>query len=465
MLLSAATDCYHLCKGGAWMTQWVRHKTNKASVSLLQKTLLFILPLPPRGLWKDLIIYAFGDPQMTAAMSSKSHLELFTPESTPTNPNQLSSFTLFSKLPYEIRIAIWKSSLQAQRIMKIHVHCYMGYVMNRRHNHLPRPPMDRGKDDPAYYPVVQGYQVLSKLLRVTRESREAAFSFYRVRVPCWLTKGLSKSHLWVPGEVYYNPEYDFIYLQKDDVDITEFMCNLKNIYDPRRVGLRNLALCANSLDGREQGLHTIDPSTISPESLRTFQQIIKGLEEVWFVSVQRLVRQRMGYDTGWQRTCKTSFERSVPITAMPNGFDRVGPDPRAIGDDLSHLHLLNPKYLYITWQNFLQNFDVEPSGIQYRFLFTYSPLQGPIYNRRDASKWLQFEDDIWTGKYAKTPATDIPAFKDENLELAVRPVIGFWLFPVDAFSDVDYVMTRDSEMEEVDVREHWPDLAIVRLDS
>jgi hypothetical protein len=120
--------------------------------------------------------------------------------------------------------------------------------------------------------------------------------------------------------------------------------------------------------------------------------------------------------------------------------------------------------LYITWQNFLQNFDVEPSGIQYRFLFTYSPLQGPIYNRRDASKLLQIEDDIWTGKYAKTPATEIPAFKDENLELAVRPVIGFWLFPVDAFSDVGHVMTRDSEIEEVDVREHWPDLAILRLD-
>jgi hypothetical protein len=44
MLLSAASDCYHLCKGGAWMTQWVRHKTNKASVSLLQKNTSLYTP-------------------------------------------------------------------------------------------------------------------------------------------------------------------------------------------------------------------------------------------------------------------------------------------------------------------------------------------------------------------------------------------------------------------------------------
>ncbi|SPJ74102.1 uncharacterized protein FTOL_03832 [Fusarium torulosum] len=409
-------------------------------------------------------------------MSSKPHLELFTLEPTPTDTNQLSSFTLFSKLPYEIRIAIWKSSLHVQRIIKIHVHWYMQYVANRAYNGLPVPPMERGKDDPAYYPVVQGYQVLSKLLRVTRESREAALAFYRVQVPCWLTHGLSKSDLWVPGELYYNPEYDFLHLQQNNVDIIEFMCKLKNIYDPRRIGLRNLALCGSLLGGRAQGLHTIDPSTISPESLRTFQQIINGLEEVWFVSIQRVGRQLIGYETGWPSIYKTFFERSVPITAMPPRFDRVGPDPRAIGNDLSHLHLLNPTYLYNSWRRVIERFEIEPSGIQHQFLFTFGPSRDQIYNSRDASNWLQKEDDIWTGKHkgdgpfsslnlTKTPASETPAFKDENLELAVRPVIGFWIFPVDAFSDEYYSTTPDNEIKEVDVKGHWPDLAILRLDS
>jgi hypothetical protein len=409
-------------------------------------------------------------------MSSKPHLELFTPKSTPTTPNQLSSFTLFSKLPYEIRIAIWKSSLQVQRIIKIHVYWYMQYVANRAYSGLPVPPLERGKDDPAYYPVVQGYQVLSKLLRVTRESREAALSFYRVRLPCWLTKGSSKSGLWVPGELYYNPEYDFIHLQQNNVDIVEFICKLKNIYDPRRVGLRNLVLCGSLLGARAQGLYKLDPSTISPESLRTFQSMINGLEQVWFASVELTVRQRIGYETGWPSTCKTSFERSVPITAMTHGFDRVGPDPRAIGNDLSHLHVLNPRHLYNAWQSVLEKFEIEPSAIQYRFLFAFGPSHDEIYNRSDASNWVQKEDDIWTGKHqgdatfsslnlTKTPAAEIPAFKDENLELAVRPVIGFWLFPVDAFSNGRHAMTPDNDIEEVDLREHWPDLAIFRLDS
>ncbi|KAM0467410.1 hypothetical protein ACHAP7_011977 [Fusarium lateritium] len=409
-------------------------------------------------------------------MSSKSHLEPFTLKPNPTDTNQLPFFTLFSKLPYEIRVAIWKSSLQVQRIIKIHVHWHMQYVANRAYNGLPVPPMERRKDGPAYYPVVQGFQVLSKLLRVTRESREAALSFYRVRVPCWLTHGISKSNLWVPGELYYNPEYDFIHLQQDNVDIIEFMCKLKTIYDPRHVGLRNLALCGSLLGGRAQGLHIIDPSTVTPETLRTFKQMVSGLEEVWFVSIQRVGRQLIGYETGWPSIYKTFFERSVPITAMPLRFDRVGPDPRAIGNDLSHLHLLNPKFLYNAWQNVLEKFEIEPSEIQYRFLFTFSPSSDEIYNRTDASNWLQKEDDIWTGKQksdgpfsslhlTKTPASETPAFKNENLELAVLPVIGFWLFPVDAFPEGYNSTSPDNEIKKVDVRGYWPDLAILRLDS
>jgi hypothetical protein len=351
----------------------------------------------------------------------------------------------------------------------------MQYVANRAYNGLPVPSMERGKDDPAYYPVVQGFQVLSKLFRVTRESREAAMAFYRVRVPCWLTHGLSKSHLWVPGEIYYNPEYDFIHLRQDNADIVEFICKLKTVYDPRHIGLRNLALCRSVLGGCTQSLHAIDPTSISPETLRTFRQIISGIEEVWFVSIQRVGRQVIGHETGWPSISKTSFERSVPITAMPLRFDLIGPDPRAIGNDLSHVHLQNPRYLYNTWQSVIERLRIEPSRIQYRFLFTFSPSNDEIYNRGDASNWLQKEDDIWTGKYkgdgpfsflslVKTPASETPAFKHENLETAVRPVIGFWLFPVDAFSDEDHSMTPYSEIRKVDVRKYWPELAILRLD-
>lgn len=48
--------------------------------------------------------------------------------------------------------------------------------------------------------------------------------------------------------------------------------------------------------------------------------------------------------------------------------------------------------------------------------------------------------------------------------MAVRPVIGFWLFPVDAFPDGDHSMTPDSEIRKVDVTKYRPELAILRLD-
>lgn len=265
----------------------------------------------------------------------------------------------------------------------------MQYVANRVYNGLPVPPMERGKDGPAYYPLVQGFQVLSKLLRVTQESREAALAFYRVRVPCWLTHSLTKSNLWVPGEMYYNPEYDFLHLQQDNVDIIEFICKLKTVYDPRHIVLRNLALCRSVLDKCTQSLHAIDPTTISPEVLLTFRQIISGLEEVWFVCIQRVNRQVMTYETGRPSIFKTSFERSVPITGMPLQFDRIGPDPRAISNDLGHLHLLNPNYLYNSWEKMIEKFDIEPPGIQHRFLSAFSPFRVEIYNRADASNWLQ----------------------------------------------------------------------------
>ncbi|KAF4450071.1 acyl- oxidase [Fusarium austroafricanum] len=410
-------------------------------------------------------------------MSSKNHLKIFTHDSSPPGPKP-TSFPKFASLPTEIRLNIWKWTLRHQRIIQIRLHMHLVLHVNRAENGLPVPPIYPGENDPSYYPVVQGQQVLSKLLRVNKESRMVALSFYRVHLPCWLTRGASKKDLWVPGTVYYNPEYDFLHIQQDTMHFVDFVYKLKTDHDPRHIGLRNLALCSNMMG---TGLHGIQPSRISPPTMKAFREVLAGLHEVWFVNIQTLVRQLCGRETGWPIMEETFFDRSFPIAAMSLRFDRIGQDPRPISNDLRGLHTINPYYQYESWLRALDKLGVKRTGIQYRFLLAFTPgnEDDDIYNYEDATKWLKKEDDIWTGKYksdgpfsslnlTETPASELPRFRDEDLNKAVRPAIGFWLFPVDAFcKDSSSTGSHPSHprITGLDIAEHWPELAVSRISS
>jgi len=60
-------------------------------------------------------------------------------------------------------------------------------------------------------------------------------------------------------------------------------------------------------------------------------------------------------------------------------------------------------------------------------------------------------------------------FRNEDLEKAVKPAFGFWLFPLEALgplpkegTSVDWgIHFRAKRM--VDMSEHWPELALVSL--
>ncbi|KAM0552412.1 hypothetical protein ACHAPJ_007972 [Fusarium lateritium] len=397
-------------------------------------------------------------------------------EATQPSAHEPQQFTLFPRLPPEIRRKIWHTSLQYQRIIKVYLRMHLVFVAHCRTNGVPGPPLVPRQDDPVYYPVVQGRQTLSKLYRVNRESRAAALSFYRVHLPCWLTKGAAKKHLWTPGTVYYNPEYDFLHIEQDDMFIVDFVQKLKVDYDPRHVGLRNLALCSNQLCGSYgHGLSLIEPSTISPESMQVFKDVLFGLDQVWFVSIQINSRLQAGRTIGWPSIITPFFDRSFPITATPLSFDRIGADPRSIGKDLSNLHVLRPRYLFYRWQDTLEKLDIKLPNVQYRYLLAFSPNDASdiIYDYDGAVRWLKKEDDIWTGNYKRdsafsclnleTPAAELPEFRDEDLNAAVRPAIGFWLFPVDAFYDGTEQTECDNALSKWDVKDHWPELALLRM--
>lgn len=71
--------------------------------------------------------------------------------------------------------------MQRQRIIKLHLHSrmIMDELLRLRGDTRPQT-----REDERYGAVVEGYQTLSKLFRVSRESRDAALAFYRVHLPC-----------------------------------------------------------------------------------------------------------------------------------------------------------------------------------------------------------------------------------------------------------------------------------------
>ncbi|KAH7226232.1 hypothetical protein BKA60DRAFT_178001 [Fusarium oxysporum] len=365
---------------------------------------------------------------------SQSHLDIFNPG---TDVVGLPSFTQFSSLPAEIRVSIWTWSLRHQRIIKIFLRSHASFCVNRTRKGIHSPSLKPGEDDPPYYPVVDGRQLLSKLLRVNAESRQVALSFHRVHLPCWLTVGESKHRLtpWTSGTVHYNPEYDFFHIKQDTKAIIDFVCDLKTKYDPRNIGLRNLALGRDQLGGRPTGLAVIGPSEITSAKVRTFKEIISELNEVWLVSIQECTRQMIGDETGWPTIHKRFLDRSFPIHATPHSFDRIGPDPRTIENYLSHLHVHDPKRLYDSWLQVLERIGVKPCEERYRLLLAFRPGHN-ICKLRDAEDWLQREESRWTAKpdsrrpsyeqeIESVAASETPEIRDEDLSKAVRPAFGF----------------------------------------
>ncbi|KAI1012285.1 hypothetical protein LB503_004358 [Fusarium chuoi] len=403
---------------------------------------------------------------------SQSHFEIF---NRGANIAGSSSFTLFPSLPAEIRVSIWTWALRHQRIIKIFLRSHAGFCANHTRNGIQFPPLEPGREDPTYYPVVDGHRLLSKLLRVNTESREAALSFHRIHLPCWFADREDNYGLWTSGTTYINPEYDFLHIQEDTMATVDFVCDLKIKYDPRNVGIRNLALCNNQLGGRPSGLHAMRPSETEASKMRIFREIISGLDEVWLVSIQESIRQMIGGENEWPTIRKTFFERSVPIHATPHRFERIGLDPRTIEDDLSHLHVRNPKRLYDSWLQVLERIGLKPCEERYCLLLAFNPRR-TICNLRDAEDWLHWEGNGWVAKpesiwpseepqIERVAASEPTESRDEDITKAVRPAFGFWLFPVDTFCDANKTGERQGYITTFDVRKHRPELALLLLNE
>lgn len=143
-------------------------------------------------------------------------------------------FSLFSRLPGELRLMIWHAFLRGHRV--IHIRIDIDHFADRsafpytKENHLGNVKSG------GVYSLRLGphhWHQTSPLLRVNSEARAAALAFYRVHLPCDQRPG---------GRLlYFNPEYDFLHVKQ-----VIFRCLMADLlhdckaYDPKARGILNL---------------------------------------------------------------------------------------------------------------------------------------------------------------------------------------------------------------------------------
>ncbi|KAJ4214075.1 hypothetical protein NW759_010601 [Fusarium solani] len=112
------------------------------------------------------------------ADSSNEHFQIFNPV-----PQPVATFSLFPRLPTDIRYLVLEKALSHERLLRIAVQAVAreekkpttNSAKTRRHLYKP----GRG-----YHIILKERQAISKLFCVISESRQAALSFYRVHLPC-----------------------------------------------------------------------------------------------------------------------------------------------------------------------------------------------------------------------------------------------------------------------------------------
>jgi hypothetical protein len=419
-------------------------------------------------IWKeDMGATHSSEPHPASPPIVDAHLQLINPDYPTTAITIEPAFHPFPLLPTELRLKIWRCSLERRRILRIFIGNY--------DFHPDLKGVDQPNEDSHCYPVVAGYQSLSKLLRVNRESRQAAMEFYRVRIPCRfsanpdrrLQHNAAEMH---QGTLCFSPEYDFVHISSEPPGqdtLIEFLHRLKTLYDSRGVGLLNLAVDINDLIS----VASLNPMEVKPGARQSFTETLSQLHSVYFVVHPHGVRQCEGWRSGY---CDAVFfNRSMPILGTAPAFDVLPRDPRPIAQDLRRTYtgLDRGQRAFRQLQDLFKTWSAEPKNIQYRLLLgSQAPTTDGISSRASAKAWLVKEDEYWrwVAKGGKSPFGGKGAFSsmtwpplktpDEDLQTVSRPAVGFWLFPVQVITDPEL-----GSGPLLDLSSHWPELALVSL--
>lgn len=410
-------------------------------------------------------------------MAIPQHLNIINPE----RSRDLTSFSSFSLLPAELRHEIWQFSLRRPRFIIIE--------LSADKRQLPCETCNKQRKtirDWQYCITANGSSLLSKLLRVNREARDAALRFYRVHLPSHFELGDKKGQ----GTLFLNPEFDMLHIdpEQECLFLADFFYDMR-AHDPRNIGLLNLALKNNNVGN----LSRMDFPKLKPEVRATFIDTLANLRQVYFLCLECAGRIYHGPLNGIHTIQSFEFHRSRPIMSTIPTFDRVGPDPRvSMNRDMSRVYVgtFDPRQMVYGWLLFLDTWKIshrrpDSGGPEYRFLVSYGWGSGEvakrakkISGRESAAEWLDREDAHWA-KCQEYYASTIPRLVDtlpiespEELERVPRPAVGFWLFPLEALGPMPGLEGGSDEYGNsplwrpkrvVDMRQHWPELCLASM--
>ncbi|KAI0855123.1 hypothetical protein F4860DRAFT_497356 [Xylaria cubensis] len=412
-------------------------------------------------------------------MASQRHMQIINPVH-----KESGSFTLFSLLPPELRIEIWQLSLHRSRLINVEL------APHRRSQRNQEPPsrgtqneQDRLFSVKNYSITVNGTHLLSKLLRVSTEARQAALQFYRIHLPCRFELDQKEGFGMLP----FNPEYDIlhVHIAMRGYNLVEFLHDLR-VHDPQGVGLLNLALEHDDVSS----LMIIKPFNLDPAPWASFTDTIANLREFYFLCLEKAGRIHLGPRGGIHTVTGYEIHRSRPIMSTIPTFDRLKRDPRdGMTRDLSRVFVgtFDPRLMVWHWEYLLKKWHIHhlDRSPEYRFLVASGWGNGRMANKRkkisgrdSATEWLQDEDESWEQGQQRHAAGivrrggTVPVESPGELEHVPRPAIGFWLFPIEAIGphpgpesliDPEHFGFGWEPKRVVDMREHWPELCLTSM--
>ncbi|KAI1813113.1 hypothetical protein GGS20DRAFT_586810 [Poronia punctata] len=361
-----------------------------------------------------------------------------------------SEFTLFPKLPTELRQIIWHSSLERSRIIFLN-------IVNTDPSLVGNEPYDVVSE--------QETRLLSKLLRVNRDARMAALIFYRVHLPCKAWVGCSRTEAMT---LHINPEYDILYLVTSaGASLLPFIHFLKTL-DPKQVGLLNLAL----RHGELVALKREKPDEYESGLKKSLTDMLGKLKQVYLMQLNKTGRAlpivQGRYDPNTIQT-----NRSYPLMVNNTSFQRFKRDPRAIGLDLKAVYLdYNTPAMMGIWKEAMENWGVETSQTEIRHLVSSYEwyecgsgvaIQAVLDGEEDSvcveakAEWHTSSSRFWSKNEAK------PTDEQVQEAAAVLPAIGFWLFPPEAVPSYREHNWRGG-WNLIDVSRYWPELCVFDVD-
>lgn len=412
-------------------------------------------------------------------------------------------FTCFPELPYDLRREIWDMSLRQPRVVSLTILPKARRPWQQNFPSLmPRFTFPSGNYpfqtffqppsiSTSHVPEVSGiaedpdtskdttrpYKLLvcdnirrPPLLRVNRESRSAALSFYRVQFPPhWTLSSKSGEHeamypipvcqprridrKCAPCPLYLNPEHDYLKVnfpefRSEGGSLCDFMRDLKNS-DPRGKGLLNLIVGSGGTRYRPDSFDAVAWG-VCPEVAK---EVIGNLRELWFMMVT-----------------DRSMNRSFPISARAGSFTLLRTDPRHIDPYLQRMAIpcqdLSKTYKS-PWQQLENSLGIvrsEPLQIRYA-LQGLSEASTEYLNRQimDRVQLREFAAvsqnksnySFGRGRCGHAARCEVP--DDENIPL----VAGLWLFPESIV--VPVLDAGPSGAMLVDLSAHRPQLCVYDL--